>query len=571
MSRGLWHRTMRGTVVLMAMWVLALLTAGGASAAVRVNPDAETTRHMSADEIARTARDMPVLQLKQWADSIYYRTNLNTYPRTVAEPIYKLLMQRGTHDLSPDEEKVMAAGYSNYSTFLIFERNNPVQAYPLLKRSLEIMEKYKDDGLLVVGAFTNMAHIYANFNDTVKAIEHLKTGFDYALGSSTPERAGYIYAQLLLMAWEFDRLPEIRETMRRFRTEKSLHDGQLYEYNLELTNGIEAYMAGRYDEAIRSIEHAGTHINASYDPEIYISMTLLMAAEAALRAQKTQLGGELIDSAAYHLGGYHELNGRYFLDRIQAQYYRQTGQPEKAKECEIRTLVMRDSLYNARNMTMISDLEQDLITSRYNTELRESQLQQEVLREKNSRQLALILVMGIASLIIITLLLFLLYKRRKLNECRYDLIVKDIKDTPPTTPETTTLPEAATPATSAKDDDGTLLELYGKIQAYMASSPAIYSPGFSIDDLSDALQIPSKQLSRAVNLHAGKNFSLFLSDYRIREACRILLNADPDNRPTIEAVAEKVGYRSRSHFSRTFKSVTGLTTTDFLRQTQRHR
>lgn len=569
MSRVLWHKLVRGTIVL--MWVLAFVTAAGASAAGRVNPDAEVTRNMSVEEITRTARDMHVLQLKQWADSIYFRTDLKTYPRTVAEPIYKLLMHRATRDLTPDEEKVMAGGYSNYSTYLIFERNNPVQAYPLLKRSLEIMDKYKDEGLLVVGAFTNMAHIYANFNDTVKAIEHLKTGFDYALGSSTPERAGYIYAQLLLMAYEFDRLPEIRETMRRFRAEKSLQKGQLYEYNLELTNGIEAYMAGRYDEAIQSIEHAGTHINASYDPEIYISMTLLMAADVALRAQKTQLAGTLIDSAAYHLGGYHELNGRYFLDRIQAQYYRQTGQTDKAKECEIRTLVMRDSLYNARNMTMISDLEQDLITSRYNTELRESQLQQEVLQEKNTRQMALIFVMGISSLIIITLLLFLLYKRRKLNECRYDLIVKDIKDTPSPTPEPPVSADVTPTPPSAKEDDGILLELHGRIQSYMASCPDIYSPGFSIDDMSQALQVPSKQLSRAINLHAGKNFSLFLSDYRIREACRILLNADPDNRPTIEAVAEKVGYRSRSHFSRTFKSVTGLTTTDFLRQTQRHR
>lgn len=557
--------------VLVIMVMMACRVLPGAAAGVRATPDAEATLYMSDADIARQAREMPVLQLKLWADSIFLCSHQSKYPRTMAEPIYKQLMLRGTGPLTHEEEKAMAAGYSNYSTFLIFERNNPVQAYPLLKRSLEIMEKYKEDGLLVVGAYTNLAHIYANFNDTVKAIEHLKRGFDYALGSRTPERAGYIYAQLLLMAWEFDRLPEVRQTMNRFKTEKSLRGGQLYKYNLGLTEGIEHYMAGRYDEAMRSIEEAGTHINASYDPEIYISMTLLMAADAAMRAQKTRQAGQLIDSAEYHMNGYQELNGRYFLDRIRAQYYRATGQPEKAQQCEISTLVMRDSLYNARNMTMISDLEQNLITSRYNTQLRESQLQQEVLQEKNSRQKALILVMGLSSLIIITLLLFLLYKRRKLNECRYDLIVKDIKEASPSAPEAPApgIHSDSDNDNAAKDDDGALLELFGRIQSYMASSPDIYSPGFSIDSLSEALAAPSKQLSRAINLHAGKNFSLFLGDYRIREACRILLNADPANRPTIEAVAEKVGYRSRSHFSRTFKSVTGLTTTDFLRQAQR--
>ncbi len=537
----------------------AILSAGfGMGAYAGKAPDAETTLGMSQKEIEDRASRMSVLELKQWADSIYFRTDLRTFPRSASEPIYRLLMLRGTRPLSPEEEKIMAAGYSNYATYLIFEKNNPVQAYPLLRRSLELLEKYKKDGLLVVGAYTNMAHIYANFNDTVKALDHLKTGFHNALKSTTPKRAGYIYAQLLLMAWEFNRIPEIQNEIRTFKSSPILKDGFLYDYNLDLTEGIENYTAGNYAAAAAQIEHALTHIDAEYDPQIYTSMTMLMSADAALRIPDNRKAKQLIDSAANHLAGYRELNGNDFLNRIQGRYYRQTGRPDLAYQCQIKSLVLRDSLYNARNMTTISDLEQDLITSRFNTELREAQLKQEILKEKNSRQQTILIIVGVASVIIITLLLFLMYKRRKLTECRYDLITQELSQ------------QQVLPADQTQKEED-LKPLFDLIQEYFRTSREIYNLGFSIDSLAESLDMPVKQISKAINTYSGKNFSLFLSDYRIREACRILLESDPDNRPTIEWVAEQVGYRSRSHFSRTFKSVTGLTTTDFIRQSQRHR
>ena len=100
----------------------------------------------------------------------------------------------------------------------------------------------------------------------------------------------------------------------------------------------------------------------------------------------------------------------------------------------------------------------------------------------------------------------------------------------------------------------------------MENNKEIYEPGFSIEQMSEILGLTVRQISKAINCRASKNFSIFLSEYRIREACRILLEDQSGVRPTIEQVAERVGYRSRSHFSRTFKTVTGLTTTEFLRQ-----
>lgn len=514
------------------------------------------------DYVHSTAAGMTLLELKQWADSTYFRSN----DRLDAEPIYKEVLARAVRPMSEEDEKLMAATYSNYATLLIFERNNPMQAYPMLKRSLELAEKYRDKGFSLIGAYTNMSHIYANFNDTVKALNYLQEGFDTARRSSKPERSGYIYAQLLLMAWDFDKTNAVRATMEAFKNDRRLSKGQLYRYNLELTHAIEDFRSGKFTDATQRLKTAACMVDAEYDHDMYVSMTLLMAAEAAIKGGDTTEARALIDKAAALMQGYEDFNGKVFLNKVLSEYYRLIGDYNAAEAYDMRSLVLRDSLYSARNMTAISDLEQDMITSRYNTELKEAELQQQILREKNARQRSLLLVLSLSSAVIITLLLFLIYKRRKLTECRYDLFLKNVDL--PQKEESLESSASDAPPGESESDSRSLAETFDKVRDFLSHRREVFDPAFSIDMMSELSGIPIRIISRAINRHAGKNFSLFVGDYRIREACRILIEADPSGRPTIEAVAEKVGYRSRSHFSRTFKAVTGLTTTEFIRQSQ---
>lgn len=514
------------------------------------------------DYVHSTAAGMPLLELKQWADSTYFRSN----DRLDAEPIYKEVLARAVRPMSEEDEKLMAAAYSNYATLLIFERNNPMQAYPMLKRSLELAEKYRDKGFSLIGAYTNMSHIYANFNDTVKAMNYLQEGFDTARRSSKPERSGYIYAQLLLMAWDFDKTDDVMATMEAFKNDRRLSKGQLYRYNLELTHAIEDFRTGKFTDATQRLKTAAGMVDAEYDHDMYVSMTLLMAAEAAIKGGDPTEARTLIDEAATRMQGYEDFNGKIFFNKVFSEYYRLVGDNKAAAAYDLQTLVLRDSLYSARNMTAISDLEQDMITSRYNTELKEAELQQQILREKNTRQRSLLLVISLSSAVIITLLLFLIYKRRKLTECRYDLFLKNVDL--PQKEESLESSASDAPPGESECDSRSLAETFDKVRDFLSHRQEVFDPAFSIDMMSELSGIPIRIISRAINRHAGKNFSLFVGDYRIREACRILIEADPSGRPTIEAVAEKVGYRSRSHFSRTFKAVTGLTTTEFIRQSQ---
>lgn len=550
-----------GAMRIIALSLIVFLSNSSPCRATRLSTSHYPSKEYT-DYVHSTAAGMPLLELKQWADSTYFRSN----DRLDAEPIYKEVLARAVRPMSEEDEKLMAAAYSNYATLLIFERNNPMQAYPMLKRSLELAEKYRDKGFSLIGAYTNMSHIYANFNDTVKAMNYLQEGFDTARRSSKPERSGYIYAQLMLMAWDFDKTDAVTATMEAFKNDSRLSKGYLYRYNLELTHAIEDFRTGRFTEAMQRLKTAAGMVDSEYDHDMYVSMTLLMAAEAAIKGGDATEARTLIDEAATHMQGYEDFNGKVFFNKVLSEYYRLVGDYKAAAAYDLRSLVLRDSLYSARNMTAISDLEQDMITSRYNTELKEAELQQQILREKNARQRSLLLVLSLSSAVIITLLLFLTYKRRKLTECRYDLFLKNVDL--PRKEEFIENSASDVPSEESECDSRSLAETFDKVRDFLSHRREVFDPAFSIDMMSELSGIPIRIISRAINRHAGKNFSLFVGDYRIREACRILIEADPSGRPTIEAVAEKVGYRSRSHFSRTFKAVTGLTTTEFIRQSQ---
>ncbi len=83
-----------------------------------------------------------------------------------------------------------------------------------------------------------------------------------------------------------------------------------------------------------------------------------------------------------------------------------------------------------------------------------------------------------------------------------------------------------------------------------------------------SLGIPARRVSKAINKGLSQNFSTALQTFRIREACRRL---SPRSEAALiilsRAVAESVGFRSRSNFHSIFKKITGLTPSQYLAET----
>ncbi|TGL64866.1 helix-turn-helix domain-containing protein [Leptospira sarikeiensis] len=82
----------------------------------------------------------------------------------------------------------------------------------------------------------------------------------------------------------------------------------------------------------------------------------------------------------------------------------------------------------------------------------------------------------------------------------------------------------------------------------------------SLASLADELGLSSHQLSELINQEMGKNFSAFVNEYRIKEAC-ILLSQKKDS--SILDIAYEVGFRSKTSFHRAFQKEVGVPPSEF--------
>jgi putative phenazine biosynthesis phzC/phzF protein len=108
-------------------------------------------------------------------------------------------------------------------------------------------------------------------------------------------------------------------------------------------------------------------------------------------------------------------------------------------------------------------------------------------------------------------------------------------------------------------------ELANNILAVMETSEEIFSFDFSRERLAEIVMSKPKYVSQVINERFRCNFNVFINDYRIKEACRRINDFKKYGSMTIEAIANSVGFKSRTSFVNSFKMFTGLMPSEYLR------
>ena len=111
--------------------------------------------------------------------------------------------------------------------------------------------------------------------------------------------------------------------------------------------------------------------------------------------------------------------------------------------------------------------------------------------------------------------------------------------------------------------------LMSNISKVFANPDEICSEEFSLDRLSQLVDSKPRYVSQTINDTLGVTFTNWLTDARIKEACKRLNDVEHYGNLTIEAVAQSVGFKSRSTFIKNFKSITGLTPGAYLKLAKR--
>lgn len=110
-------------------------------------------------------------------------------------------------------------------------------------------------------------------------------------------------------------------------------------------------------------------------------------------------------------------------------------------------------------------------------------------------------------------------------------------------------------------DDGSLLR-YHQIVQYLESTRIFTNKDISLYMLADLLDMPYKEVSKAINRHAEKNFSQFINTFRVEEAKR-LLNDPAKSYLNLNGIADEVGFSSRSNFFVVFRQAEGITPNEY--------
>lgn len=114
-----------------------------------------------------------------------------------------------------------------------------------------------------------------------------------------------------------------------------------------------------------------------------------------------------------------------------------------------------------------------------------------------------------------------------------------------------------------KMDEQEVELMVGKLKRAMEEKMLYKDPNLKLNDLAKEINLSGHQLSQLLNDNLEKNFSLFVNEYRIEEACKMLSMNVP---LTIDAIGDEVGFNAKSTFFAAFKKIKGLTPSAYQKQ-----
>lgn len=128
------------------------------------------------------------------------------------------------------------------------------------------------------------------------------------------------------------------------------------------------------------------------------------------------------------------------------------------------------------------------------------------------------------------------------------------------------VPTAAASTAAPPAPDPAEERLAAELQHLMTAERTYRTEDLTVASLAARLHAPEYRLRRLINQRLGhRNFNAYVNGFRLDEAQRAL--ADPSQREVpVLTIALDTGFRSIGPFNRAFKSVTGLTPTDYRKQ-----
>ena len=101
-------------------------------------------------------------------------------------------------------------------------------------------------------------------------------------------------------------------------------------------------------------------------------------------------------------------------------------------------------------------------------------------------------------------------------------------------------------------------EIYSNLLAFIEDMKPYKVHDLTLDTLSKQSGITKRVLSQIINKNAKTNFNMFINEFRVKEAKR-LLSSEEYNQYSIQGIAFEAGFKSKATFYAVFKKIVGTT------------
>ena len=474
--------------------------------------------------------------------------------------------------------------------FLYFDHAKSMEA---LTRAQEINEESKGKEQARIDLnFGCMYQTLAEQGEDTKqyelALQYFNKSFQQALKNKQMGIANMAFSNLLTISYELGKINTMASTFKQYvEANKENNKDKRIDYDIQLYKGLLLLQQEKYAEAIQTFKAQKLILPNEYTYLRYhvVANDNLAKAYAASGNLKAAIQTLQENLEIAHKVDMKDLKLEVY--KYLSQYYGALGDKEQESKWRTEYLSIKDTLLNYQQVASVNEV-------RFLAEMKK--VDEQISHEAQKRRaITYTLFLALGLMLLIAIFLFIVYKKnkllakrnRKLYNNNVEMLRKEEEERQRRQLMEQTIAKlreenqqhksdspfmetkkAESPTEKYKNsnlNDEQKQQLLNDIREVMESNQKIFDLDFTQDQLADLVQSKSKYVSQVINELCKCNFSAFINEYRVKEACQRINDIKHYGNLTIEAVSMSVGFKSRSTFNSAFRKFTGLTPGEYLR------
>lgn len=462
-----------------------------------------------------------------------------------------------------DKQAAASAAIGKWLVYFSYHFDYP-KAYEAIQEAIEICRREGLDpsrAQVSLGGMLQMMADQGGSDELYKqAVDLYATGFREAVKRKNLATADMAFINLITAS----RSMGSTDTLHRlWRIYERMGEGQAdvrRRFTKSLYRNMYASDGATVDLRLDSLKSALTRVPV--EPEylrlrfIGLKTAAQMAMDGGRPDEALQLAAEARDLARDHAIRDGEVEAVLMMSEI----YKAQGQTAQAAQAYDEYLRLKDAMLSSRSIQRLDEL-------RFLADIREQDRRLSEAKADHKRQQLIILFLALLAVVTAVFVWIVVRANRRLRRTN-DALYEQFRSSVASEERERTLC-AATPQRQGPPLQERERILTGLMKT-VATPDVVCSPDCSVARLAEHVNCSPKYLSQIINDEYGCNFNTFINGYRIREAARRLTSDGEWSRLTIEAIANSVGFRSRSTFVNLFKQTTGLTPSEYRKRGSQH-